>query len=617
MTSPPSSRPDNERAGILQFVTSLPGIRRVVATVRASYRRKLAAALLLVLLITLVAAAGLYLQVSDILESDTEQSMTAATTAEAGELAEWLDRNRLITRVIAADTVYDTGDPGAIREYLRSQRQGWQGTRVVNAYIIERQNMTVEASAHQQLEGTAVADLPWKDRFAFRSFDTVRLTRPHENRNETMVVSFITPIRQAPGCLLVVTVDATSAFDRFNHPVDGGFTRVVDSNGTVVFADDPDTILSQYHEGRVRVPAVTDGLHGQTGFIKDPAYGDDSERYVAAYAPVDGSDWVLVKHAPASEAYAVSRQILTWTGAIGVLALSGLIAVVVVLGTDVTRALSRLTHRAEQIAGGDYDVDFETDRADEFGDLNRTLSTTRDTLRQRFEEIQDNERTLRERSAMVGVLNRVLRHNVRNDINVIAGRAELATELADRGDVQEELDTIHKTAMDLAALSNRTKRIQQLIVDDNVSTEAIELPERLAVALDGVRANCPDATISLHVPETGVPAVEVPETLPQALADVVEHLIGCNADDATVEVTVHTTGDGEWIVVTIDDDGGGLPELDVQSVEQGEETPLRHAKGVALWSLSWTVSETAGELNLDPDGTTLELRLPAAREQGE
>ena len=307
----------------MQWLGSLPVVGRFLTFVRGSYQRKLATALFLVLLITLIAATGLYVQVADILESDTQQSMTVATGAEASELGEWLDRNRLITQVVSEDPVYSTSDRTAIREYLSTQREGWEGTLVVNAYVLDRQNQTVEASVQQELEGTAVADLPWKDQFAFQSFDTVRLTNPHENANGTMVLSFITPISEAPGCLLVVSVDTTSIFDRFDHPVDGGFTRVVDSNGTVVFADDPSAMLQQYHEGVVRVPSVTRGLHGQTGFTDNPEYAADGGKYVLAYAPVTETDWVVLEHAPASQIYAVSRQIMTWIGAIGVLALGG------------------------------------------------------------------------------------------------------------------------------------------------------------------------------------------------------------------------------------------------------------------------------------------------------
>ena len=268
------------------------------------------------------------------------------------------------------------------------------------------------------------------------------------------------------------------------------------------------------------------------------------------------------------------------------------------------------------MASGDYDVHFDTDRADEFGDLNRTLSATRDTLSQRFEEIQENERTLRERSKMVGVLNRVLRHNVRNDINVIAGRAELAAQEAQQETVREQLDAIRETAMDLAALSDRTKRIQQLVTEEGFSTAVFALPGRLETALAGVRSKHPDATVSVHV-SSGVVPVETADTLPQALADVVEDIIANNAREPAVDITIRPTPDNEWVVVTVDDDGKGLPKLDVVSVDEGKETPLKHAEGVSLWSLSWSVSKTAGNLNVNPGDATLELRLPAATERSE
>lgn len=608
---------------------------RLVDAIRASYRRKLATALFVVLLISAAATAGLYVQSGAVLGESVERSMTTAATAEANELTEWTGQNRLVARLLSEHPVHGTGDDAQVRAYLRTQRAAREETHLVDAYVIDRRNQTVETSASRSLEGTRVADLPWDERFAFRNFDDVRMTNPYETANGSVAIGFITPIRAKPGHLLVVAVDAAGLFDRFEHPVDGGFTRVVDSNGTVVLADDPSAALEQYHDEPFRAPAVRSGLRGETGFTESPGYGTgDGTAYVAAYAPVEGTDWVVVEHAPASSAYAVVDRIRGWIFVIGLVAGVGLVAVVAVLGADVTGALSALSRRAERLAAGEYDVEFDTDRPDEFGDLNRTLATTRNTLSRRIEELNETKAALEtsnvaleERSTMVSVLNRVLRHNVRNDVNIIAGRASLAAERTNDETLREELDVIRETALDLAAISDRTRRIANLLAEDHAEPRPIPLAEELPSALDGIVAATKEEATAVDDGQPATPAAdgptvvidvdsdavaEGPATLPLAVADVVEELLEHNDEAVRIEVTATRDPDDGAVVLRIDDDGDGLPALDVQAVGQGEETPLQHGKGLAVWCLEWTVNTTGGELRLDTDRATVEVRLPSA-----
>lgn len=65
MSGQPPRSPDSETETMREWLLSLPGVRRVVRAVRASYRRKLATALLVVLLISGMAAGGLTVQIGD------------------------------------------------------------------------------------------------------------------------------------------------------------------------------------------------------------------------------------------------------------------------------------------------------------------------------------------------------------------------------------------------------------------------------------------------------------------------------------------------------------------------------------------------------------------------
>lgn len=603
-------------------LSSLPVLGTVVDVVRSSFRRKLTTALLVVFLIISIGTVGLYVQVGGLLEENVEQSMTAAAETEADELREWCGKNRLVTQLLSEHPVFEDGDRTEVREYLQAQQGDRSDTEIVRAYVIDRRNQTVAVSSDEDMESQPIEDLGWTERFAFQDFDDVQVTDPYAVQDET-VIGFISPIRRTPEQLLVVEVDTATIFDRFEHPVDGGFTRVVNSNGTVVFSDDAAATLTQYSDENRRAPAVSSGLRGDSGFTESPAYETRPEtegEYVAAYAAVPNTDWVVIEHAPASEAYVITQQALRWIGGIAALTLLALVGVVGVLGRDVTGALSQLTDRAEQIEDGQYDVEFDTDRADEFGDLNRTIASTRDALQLRINEIRETQTeleasnaSLEERSKMVNVLNRILRHNVRNEVNIITGRAELAASRIDNEAAQADLEAVQNAAWELSTISSRTQRIKQLLAEENTEPEPLDL-DNIASKLARVDADTPCADVEFHDETNGV-AVQATPTCPTAVADVVHQIATHNEGEVHVDVTVTVTDAGtdeEKVVLRIDDDADGLPELDVQAVNAGEETPLNHAEGLALWCLEWTVTKSDGELHVAPEDTTLKIKLSTA-----
>ena len=96
-----------------------------------------------------------------------------------------------------------------------------------------------------------------------------------------------------------------------------------------------------------------------------------------------------------------------------------------------------------------------------------------DELRTTRADLATSNDLLKERSAMASVLNRVLRHNVRNEVNIIAGRIANASAAVDDDAVHRELEIAEERALTLARISDRTSRIGRLLNDDE--SELIEL----------------------------------------------------------------------------------------------------------------------------------------------
>jgi Signal transduction histidine kinase len=80
-----------------------------------------------------------------------------------------------------------------------------------------------------------------------------------------------------------------------------------------------------------------------------------------------------------------------------------------------------------------------------------------------------------------------------------------------------------------------------------------------------------------------------------------------------VTVTVEDRPDG--CVVTIVDDGPGIPEEELMPIKAETETHLQHGRGLGLWQLRWCVDNLNGQLSFKTDaGTAVRITVPDRRD---
>ncbi|MBX0295596.1 PAS domain S-box protein [Haloarcula nitratireducens] len=219
------------------------------------------------------------------------------------------------------------------------------------------------------------------------------------------------------------------------------------------------------------------------------------------------------------------------------------------------------------------------------------------------------EVTERKRSEqLVGLLNRVLRHNLRNELTVIQGYAELV------GDPPSDVDVgarIRRPVDRLVGLSERAHELETYAARDARPTriDAAALLESVAAAH---RERIPAATVTV---ENGTaPDVCAGAELERAVDELVANALAHDsAPDTTVRLTARAA-DG-WVEITVADDGPGIPSMEAAVVEAGEETALQHGKGLGLWLVNWIVTRYGGSFQIGrQDGTVATLRLPAIEE---
>lgn len=203
------------------------------------------------------------------------------------------------------------------------------------------------------------------------------------------------------------------------------------------------------------------------------------------------------------------------------------------------------------------------------------------------------------------VLNRVLRHNIRTETNLIHGYADL---LDDDGDGNNAA-LVKEHTMKIAKTAEKARRVVDIFEQGNEPADATPLADLLRESVASVREEYPAVTVVLDsVPED----VHVDRVLGPVLSNVVENAAEHNTNaDPHVWITVETTE--ESVRVVVEDDGPGIDEYERSVLEGGTESPLVHGSGLGLWLITWGTGIAGGRVTFtenDPVGSVVTVEAP-------
>ena len=212
------------------------------------------------------------------------------------------------------------------------------------------------------------------------------------------------------------------------------------------------------------------------------------------------------------------------------------------------------------------------------------------------------------RQQRIQVLNRILRHNIRNDIDVIKAHSE---QLADvPAAPTESAVTIQQTADQLATLSRDARQFQKLMRQSTERESTVPAADVVTDAVEAVNEEWPEADVAVDAVAT---PVAVSRNLVQyALSNLVENAVQHN-ESATPRVRVTAVNGDGHVEVTVADDGPGIPETERSVIETGGEDQHSHSTQFGLWSANWAVQAVGGEFEIgesDLGGAAVRVTLP-------
>jgi len=214
-----------------------------------------------------------------------------------------------------------------------------------------------------------------------------------------------------------------------------------------------------------------------------------------------------------------------------------------------------------------------------------------------IDEQKRNQLKLARRTEQLEALNRVVRHDIRNDMNALYGWAQ---ELEDHVDESgaEALEQVLTSAQHVLELTEVAREfVESLGVAEDVELEPVDLREHLRNELAKQRDAHPDADFEV-VGDLSNATVRANEMLSSVFRNVLVNAVEHN-DAVTPTVTVTATVRGQTVEVRIADNGPGIADDLKDDIFSKGTKGLSDGAGLGLYIVETLVDSYGGTVSIE------------------
>lgn len=226
---------------------------------------------------------------------------------------------------------------------------------------------------------------------------------------------------------------------------------------------------------------------------------------------------------------------------------------------------------------------------------------------EQIHNLAETKRDVERHEQRLAVVNRILRHNIRNEINIAQGLARLVADTASlERDHQERLETAITHLDDVFDIADKARYVERTLDESPLGRATVS--DVLEDARERVAQAYPDAEIAVRCPDD-VPVV-ADANLATAFVELFLYTFRVQPHEPP-ELSVAVAAQPSGVRVDVQYPGPPVPEIDRLTLEAGTETPLRHCEGLGLWLATWIVENSRGRLTFPSDSESqfrVELR---------
>jgi PAS domain S-box-containing protein len=234
------------------------------------------------------------------------------------------------------------------------------------------------------------------------------------------------------------------------------------------------------------------------------------------------------------------------------------------------------------------------------------------------------EQELTEQRDNLDVLNQMLRHDIRNDLQLVTAYGEmLADHVEEASDAAEYLETVLESAAHAVGLTRTARELSAVMLSEDGDRQPVDLRETLEAEIENCRSSHSEAQITVEEP---LPAVDVAanEMLNSAFRNLIENAVQHN-DERLPKVAISASERDGHVAVRITDNGPGIPNARKDSVfDKGEKGIDSKGTGLGLFLVETVIERFGGDVRVQDGpaaafedaaggpGTVFVVELPTA-----
>lgn len=215
----------------------------------------------------------------------------------------------------------------------------------------------------------------------------------------------------------------------------------------------------------------------------------------------------------------------------------------------------------------------------------------------------------KKRDKHLKILSRILRHNLRNDLNVVRGRAETICAEAS-GAVAADAEQIVEMSDKLLELTEKERQLAAVLRTEPTQ-KSLDIKQVLEGVTSKVLSEYPAATTTVECPAEMT--IRTTAELAQAIEELAVNAIVHN-DSESPEVSVTAAWGETGARIEVADSGPEIPEMERSILTDGiKEGPLSHGTGLGLGLVREIISQAGGSISYtqrSPTGNIIRIVLP-------
>lgn len=202
------------------------------------------------------------------------------------------------------------------------------------------------------------------------------------------------------------------------------------------------------------------------------------------------------------------------------------------------------------------------------------------------------------------VIDRVLRHNVRNDMNVIEG---YTNEIISSGNkkIRNKAEIIDRKCSELHNTIKKLRKIQKVI--NKKQNIEVDIEEEIKNTINENKQLKKNIHIDFNKKQEQICAISHP-CINYAIEEIIENSIQHNNSE-TKKLRININQDKNKVHIKFKDNGKGIEQHEIDVIESNTETSHKHSSGGGLWLIKWIINRSNGSIEFTNTSNGTEINI--------